>query len=376
MSSSYPVGGAEIAAYNLAENMASLGHEVTVFSTSVDSRSCVDDRGSMRVCRYRRNFRIEKALFSFEHFFKPLSEEVDVVHLHFTTPPGNLAGWHYARSKRKPLVVTYHGDAVPDYGRLIRRVGLGLTEWLVADRILARANLIICPSDHYISESRFLPRYKEKIVTIPNGINLHELDLPLTKEECRKALSLSTEDRVILYVGALISYKSPDLLIEAFPEIKEKVPQARLLFVGDGPMRLQLERLAATRNVSSEVRFAGSVVGADKARYYKAADVLVLPSTLNTEVFPLVLLEASAAGLPMVVSSLKTFRCLIEDGFNGAVTRTGDAQSLAGAIIALLSRADVRRQMGENARRKVEGYSWDKIARLTERVYETAAQWA
>lgn len=370
----YPVGGAEIAAYHLACNIARLGHEVTIFATSVDSKSYIEESNGMKIYRYRKSLRIEKAIFSFEQYLKSIRHDLDIVHLHFTMPPGNLAGWWYAKVKRKPLVITYHGDAVPTYGRLIRRVGLRLFDRFVDPRIMSCAKFIISPSEYYIDESRLLPRYREKIITIPNGINLQELEVPYTKDECKKELSLPMEERIILFVGALISYKSPDLLVKSLPLIIKKVPEAKLVLVGDGPMHYELENIAKELNISDKVKFAGPVVGTQKALYYKAADIFALPSTLNSEVFPLVLLEASAVRLPMVVSSLNTFRCIIEDNFNGTITKTGDINSLADAIITLLTQPALRKQMGENAWRRVQDYSWEKIAKLTERVYEMAAK--
>ena len=87
------------------------------------------------------------------------------------------------------------------------------------------------------------------------------------------------------------------------------------------------------------------------------------------EVFPIVFLEASAAGLPMVVSDLDTFKCIIEDGYNGIVTKRGAENNLADALIYLLGNVDVREKMGMNARKKVEDYSWEKIAEETEHLY-------
>ena len=107
-----------------------------------------------------------------------------------------------------------------------------------------------------------------------------------------------------------------------------------------------------------------------KPFYYRAADVFVLPSVMKSEVFPIVLLEASASGLPMVVSDLDTLKCIIEDGYNGIVTKRGDENNLAGAIIYLLENEGVREKMGKNAREKVKDYSWGRIAEMTEKVYE------
>ena len=107
-----------------------------------------------------------------------------------------------------------------------------------------------------------------------------------------------------------------------------------------------------------------------KPFYYKAADIFCLPSTMTTEVFPLVLLEASASEIPMVVSDLNTFKCIVENGYNGIIARRGDPEALANAIIYLLENEDTRKKMGKNARKKVEKYTWERIAEMTEKVYQ------
>jgi glycosyltransferase involved in cell wall biosynthesis len=135
-------------------------------------------------------------------------------------------------------------------------------------------------------------------------------------------------------------------------------------------MRVELEMLSRRLGVERNVKFAGFVEENLKPFYYRAADVFVLPSVMKTEVFPLVFLEASASGLPIVVSDLDTFKCIIEDGYNGIVTKRGDENNLADAIIYLLENEEVREKMGENAKKKVDDYSWERIAEETEKVYE------
>ena len=370
----YPVGGAEVWAYNLAHQMSKLGHDIVVFTTSVDSKNHVEEQDSIKIYRYGTNLKIEKAFFSIDLFCKSLQQDVDIVHLHCALPPGNLAGLFYARMKRKPLVVTYHGDAVPDYGRLIRRVGLDILDKFVVPVILSSARFIICNSVYYIPTSRFLPKYQEKVIAVPPGINSTEIKVPYTKEECREKLSLSEDDKIILFVGHLINYKSPDLLIKAMPTIIEKTPNARLVIVGDGPLRGELERITNDLHLTQTIKLAGAVSNAVKALYYNAADVFVLPSTTSGESFGIVLLEAAAAGLPIVVSSLDTFRAFIIDGYNGLVAKLGDIDSLAETINRLLSDPALRQEMGENARISVKDYSWENIAVMIEKIYGEIAK--
>jgi len=370
ISNMYPVGGAEVVAYNLANTVAKLGFEVNIFSSSIDSQNHIEELDNMKIIRYGTTFKLEKAFFSTGLFTKAVEYDVDIVHLHFTTPPGSFAAYRYAIMKNKPLVITYHGDAVEKYGTAMRRYGIKLYNRFAVNRILSKAKLIISPSQFYIGESGYLPAYREKVITIPNGINMEEMDVPYSKEECRRRLSLSSDDKVVLFVGALIGYKSPDLLLKALNLVIKKIPNTKLVLIGDGPMRAQMETLANTESLADIVRFTGIVVGEQKALYFKAADIFVLPSTMNTEVFPIVLLEASLAGLPMVVSSLNTFRCIVEDGYNGVITEAGNVNSLADAIISLFSQPTLMNRMGFNARKRVEDYSWQNIARVMANTYD------
>jgi glycosyltransferase involved in cell wall biosynthesis len=174
---------------------------------------------------------------------------------------------------------------------------------------------------------------------------------------------------LVLYLSALYPLKGPQILLKAIPEIIKTHKDAFFVFVGGGEVD-EYKKLAEELGIQDWVRFTGYVEEKLKSLYYKASDIFVLPSIETFEVFPLVLLEAAASGLPMIVSDLNAFKCIIEDGYNGIVTRRGDPKALADAIIYLLENEDARKKMGENARRKVENYSWEKIAEMTEKVYE------
>ena len=367
----YPTGGAEVAAYHLARNFARMGHGVTVFTTSADSRSHIEEVAGVKIYRYATILKILKGFVSLELFFKSPRQVVDIVHAHIANPPSELAAWIYAKVKRKPLVVHYHGDTDATYGSLMRNILLTVWNRFVVKLVLSSAKIIICNSEYYISESHYLPKYREKIVAIPCGVNAEEIQVPYSKVECRRKLSLQKDDKIILFVGVLINYKSPDLLIKALPLVIEKSPEAKLVLVGDGPMHHDLEKLAHELGISDRVKFAGRVSDDLKALYYNAADIFVFPSTMRSESFGIVLLEAAVAKLPLVVSSLNAFRAIVKDGYNGIVTELGDIFSLAEAINRLLADPALRQEMGENAGISVKDYSWENIAKRVERVYET-----
>ena len=367
----YRYGGAELAAYYLALEMAKRGNEVNIFTTSINSKDSFEEYEGVTVHRYGTKLRIEKGNIAYGLFTKPLNHDADIVHAHFSTPPGEIAALRYTKKKKVPFILTYHGDWQESFGGFVRRMALFFYNKYLLDKVLSRADIIISPSEFYIDESRFLGKYRDKIVVIPNGINIWDFGIPHSKEECREKLGLSIDKNVILFVGNLTPYKGPDVLVEAMPIIINKIPNTDLVFVGSGRMRTELEELSKKLGVKKCVKFAGFVEEGLKPLYYKAADVFCLPSTLNTEVFPMVLLEASASGLPMVVSDLNTFKCIIEDGYNGLFTKRGNKNSLADAIIYLLENEEVRKEMGRNARKKVKNYSWERIAEMTEEVYKS-----
>jgi len=365
----YRYGGAELAAYYLAFEMAKRGNEVNIFTTSINSKDSFEEYDGVTVHRYGTKLRIENGNMAYGLFTKPLNHDADIVHAHFSTPPGEIAALRYTKKKKVPFILTYHGDWQESFGGFVRRMALSFYNKYLLDKVLSRADIIISPSEYYIDESRFLGEYRDKVVVIPNGINVEDFDIPLSKEECRRRLGLPVDKNIILFVGNLTPYKGPEVLVKAMQKIAKEVPDTELVFVGSGKMRDELGKLAEKIGIKNHLKFAGFVEESMKPLYYKAADIFALPSTLNTEVFPIVLLEASAAGLPMVVSDLNTFKCIIEEGYNGLFTKRGDEKSLADAIVYLLENEDIREKMGKNARKKVEDYSWDRIAKETEKVY-------
>ncbi len=373
-STRYMHGGAEIATYHLAKKMAQRGHQIEVFTTSIDSKDSFHSEDNLHLYRYGTNLRIIKGNISFKLFREPLKHDVDIIHANFTTPPAELAALSCARRKKVPLILTYHGDWQAGFGKPIRRAILYFYNRFILNKLLSQATVIISLSEFYIDESRFLNQYRDKIAIVPLGVDIAQFDISYSKEECRRRLGLPLDDKIILFLGNLTPYKGPEVLVKAMPQVVNHIPDCILLFVGGGILRGKLERLTQELGIVRNVKFTGFIAEELKPLYYKAADAFVLPSTMNTEVFPRVFLEASAAKLPMIVSDLRTFRCIIEDGYNGIVTRRGDESELAQAIVGLLQNQPLRVEMGENARKKVENYSWDKIADQMENLYAGVIQ--
>ncbi len=365
----YYYGGSVFATYYLASEMAKLGHDVHIFTSSFNSKDFFEEYGGMKIHRYGTSLKVFTSNISCGSFYKPLPHDVDLIHVSFDIPPFPYAGWRFSKKKKVPMIVTYHGDWDSSYGNIIRRLGVSFFNHFV-NNILAHAKVIISPSNAYIDASRFLKNYRGKVVVVPNGINLNEFNIPYTKEECREKLGLPVDKNILLFFGYLVPYKSPDVLLKAFPKVLREFPNSILVFAGSGIMEESLKKLAKELGVEKDVRFAGFIKKEFRPFYYRASDVFCLPSTLRTESFGIVNLEAMACGVPIVASKIGGIPDIVKDGENGLLVLPGDSDILADAIIYLLKNESVREKMGEDGRNKVGDYSWEKIAEETEKIYK------
>jgi sugar transferase (PEP-CTERM/EpsH1 system associated) len=265
----------------------------------------------------------------------------DVVHTHQIT--SLIYAGPAAHAVGVPLVVhTEHGKeryAARLRTRLLGRLaGLFVSRfyclsWDMADEILAW---------------RVIPR--RKIHVIGNGIEMERFHVRGDREAIRRSLAIPTDALVVGTVGRLTEVKRQHLLIQAVAQLTRRLPSLRLLLVGDGPLRNQLERLAQDLGVADLVHFAG--YQPDPEQFYQAMDVFALTS--QSEGIPQALIEAAASGLPAVASRVGGVPEVIEDGRSGLLFEPGDAAALLRGLETLLGDGVRGREIGEAARCRVE----------------------
>jgi glycosyltransferase involved in cell wall biosynthesis len=206
----------------------------------------------------------------------------------------------------------------------------------------------------------------ERVVKIYNGIELDKFHPDLKRSNLRKQWGIATEEPVIGAIGRLVWQKGFEYLIEAMPEILQDIPQAKLLLVGDGPLRHKLEGLAQELNVYSQVIFAG--FRSDIQDLLSMIDILSIPSLL--EGFPMITLEAMAMAKPIVATQIEGIVEQISDSDEGILVPPKDAEVLASAILRLIKDRELGNRLGAAARSKIERYfSIDKMVKETEMVY-------
>lgn len=282
--------------------------------------------------------------------------DADIVHLHLPHPTAilsYLASGHHGR-----LVVTYHSD-------IVRQRILGLAFRPILHRALARSSSIICTSPDYIESSPVLVAHRDRCHVLPFSIETARF--AKVDDAKVRALRARYGDRIVLAVGRLVSYKGFEYLIRSMAGIS-----ARLILVGDGPLRPSLELLARETGVADKVVFLERVD--DVNPYYHAADVFALPSVARSEAFGLVQLEAMAAGVPVVNTKLASGVPYVSPhGVTGLTVPPRDPDALARAITRLLDDPGLRQRYGAAGRKRArDDFGVGEMVRQTLAVYRAA----
>jgi glycosyltransferase involved in cell wall biosynthesis len=207
-----------------------------------------------------------------------------------------------------------------------------------------------------------------KVVTVHYGLEPGSIS-PAQRALARAALGCSESGFVIGFVGRLIEQKGVDVLIDAFPAIRERHPQATLVIVGDGPLRERLRARAERLGLGASARFAGWVPQARSIM--PACDLVAMPS--RWEGFGLTALEAMACGLPLVASDVDALPEILRDQETGLLVPPDDSRALAAAINGLLDRPEWAAQLGGHGRERVlRFFSVERMAGATIDVYIAA----
>jgi glycosyltransferase involved in cell wall biosynthesis len=205
-----------------------------------------------------------------------------------------------------------------------------------------------------------------RLLLMPYGIPLAELETHLSREEARELLGLSRESLVIGAVGRLEEQKGHAHLLAALPELRRQIPDLVVLLVGEGRQEEALRRQVRELGLTSTVQFLGT--RRDLPAIFRALDIFVQPSLW--EGLPLALLKAMGAGLPVVASRVSGSRDAIADGVNGCLVAPGDPEALARAILKLHRQPEARRRLGEAARNTMAArYSLEAMLQRLEELY-------
>jgi len=359
-------GGVGVVTANLAFRFKKFCQKVYVFTTNNKRKRKIKYAGRLCIIKYPSILRAVQTYISLDLLVKPLKYDVDIIHIEGGII-ASLSGLLYSLIRKRPLVITVHhtGDT---WKSLIKNIIARLYEYTIFHIVLKRACKIIIPSKYLLYQSRHLAKLKSKIVEIPNGVDIDSEILKLSKEKARRILKLPLDTKIVLFVGALCRRKGVDTLIMAAKKVIKAFPNVLFILVGIETEETSfLKKQIKDMGLKKYVRLQGYVSDAIKKLYYRSADLFVLPS--RSEGFGIVILEAFANALPVIVSDLPVFKETVKEGFNGLIAKKEDPLDLADKILYLLTNDTIRKRMARNAIITINRFSWDSIAMQTLKVY-------
>jgi glycosyltransferase involved in cell wall biosynthesis len=294
-------------------------------------------------------------------------EGIDLIHAHWILPNGFVAA-RVSRATGVPYAVTLHGSDVfmaernPVFGAMARRALAGAAHVTSCSAELRDRLLRLGGVEH-----------ASKVHLVPNGT----WPAPAAEAPGRHP-AVPEGTRAVVAVGRLVDKKGFEYLLEAAPRILERVPGARIVLGGGGPLEASLRERARRLGIADRVAFTGALSHPDVLRLLASAEVVVMPSVRdargNVDGLPVVVLEAMAAARPVVASDVSGMPLAIEDGVSGRLVPDRDPAAIAAAVVEILTDPERARRLGAEARRRVEEeLNWDAVAGIHDRLYRAAA---
>jgi glycosyltransferase involved in cell wall biosynthesis len=362
------LGGGEALFYNFARSMQSKGHEVHILCYELRAskdhsvtrpgleihnlldkgvimhtiKPSIEDRGGVLFSYKHQIGYIVNALRRGRQIIK--KNKIDIVHANSYTPiiPAVILG----KILRVPVVSTIHHVTLDQWKVWASQEGVqGTTSFIgpIYEKLILRMPVqIVHLVSHSTKEDFIKINPKAKVAVIYNGIDLG------------RNVHLCTEYRYqefILYIGRLASTKNLSVVILAFRYVIQTLPHAKLVVVGEGPMRKEWEQLVRENGLDRNVIFMGHVSSDHKEELLQACSAVVLPSLL--EGFGRVIIEAFAMCKPVLVSNIRAIAEIVDDSIDGFLIPPSDVELWAEKVKFLLSNKEECRIMGTNGKKKV-----------------------
>lgn len=374
-------GGAEIRIWEVGKRLVEQGHDVSIVCPA--TKPNLPNREILDGIQIHYLHLVPEMLFSQSksEFYGPrlsfyircgkavesiVKQGVDIIRddlSPFPSIPAIQVGHRYS----VPLVATVHNLSCTwkrwreFYGHLLGTIGY------LGERWFRRRT----PYNFVISDSEWLRRSlthdypTNRVQWIPNGV-----DVSLFFPDPTKKIN-GDEELHLFYPGRFVWLKGHTVLVDAFSQVIESGLKAKLHLAGYGPLLETIQRRVSSLNLDAHVIFHGSIRKEEMPALYRQMDIFVSPSF--SEGLSVSMLEAMASGLPIISTEIEAVEGILNDQ-QSEIVPVNDISALAGAIIKLAERPELRRAMGEWGRKEAETkYTWDMVAKRELAVYQTLA---
>jgi len=347
------VAGTELQALALAKHLSKRGFEVHVVTRSERILPYCELMGDIVVHRVSylqpKPLRFTYYVCSFIEIMRIRPQIIQGM----TFIPNGLLATVAGKIRRRPVVVHSQGSDV-----LLARPVVAALFWRI---ILNSAQVTIAKTQGGLHKLAKYTQFKNRIIKISNGVELSRFRL--NRRQCRKLVGVKGHEKLVLYVGRFTPVKNVASLLLAISRVSRHLQGIKLLLVGKGEDMGRLMELARTAEISQLTQFEGEVVPRDVPEYMVAADVFVLPSL--SEGIPSVILEALAAGTPILASNVGGVPEIVTDGKEGFLFQAGNVTEMADLLSRMLRDGRLRRKMSKAARARAKNFSMSRINEMT-----------
>lgn len=385
-------GGQNVYVAQLGNHLASLGHDVDIFTRK-------DHSYQNEVVKLRDNLQVihvpagppapvpKEDLLPFMDEFsnyminycEQMDKPYDVVHANFWM--SGIVASHLKSALRIPFIITFH--ALGKIRRLYQKDADRFPEirFEIEEEIMKEADRIIaeCPQDE-ADMIEFYNADPRKIVMIPCGFDPQEF-YPIPKALARQKLNLPLQARILLQLGRIVPRKGIDNVIKAFAKFRKPEDKAQLLIVGGNSLQPdpaltpeigRLQKIAQHCGVAHAVHFVGQVKRVLLKYYYSAADVFI--TTPWYEPFGITPLEAMACATPVIGAEVGGIKYTVKHGVTGFLVPPQDSDALADSIKEIYRHPRRHAWMIRKSIKHVHKFTWDKIADMVSDIYEEVAK--
>lgn len=357
-------GGSGVVATELGIALANKGHKVHFMSYSQPFRLNLFNENL-----FYHEFNVnDYPLFEYQPYESVLAskivdvaiyEQLDVLHVHYAIPHASVAytAQQILKSKKinLPYVTTLHGTD-------ITLVGRDPAFEPVIRFSLNNSNAITSVSESLKKDTLSTFKIDNKITVIPNFISIKDYETP--REHCVKRKYAPAGERILVHISNFRKVKRVEDVLLIYDKVRKQVP-SKLILVGDGPERQNMERLSRSLNIQHDVINLGKV--ADPKEILSMADLFLLPS--ETESFGLSALEAMAMKVPVISTNGGGLPEVNVEGVTGFLSNVGDVDAMAAHAIDLLSDAGLLEKFRQNAFNQAKKFDIEKILPQYEKVY-------